>query len=276
MLEARGITVRYGDIAALEAADLSVSAGEVVVIVGPNGAGKSTLMGALSGAQQCTSGEARIDGTNVAGMSPHALATRRAVLEQTPVREVPFSVSELIGLAIDRSIDPELAAEFTARALLKLDLLELGATPVMRLSGGQAHRAHMARTLAQLWAIQANGGPGYLMIDEPTASLDLTHQRAVVSAARDAAHEGAGVLVILHDLTIAAAVADRVVLMQDGRILEDGGPDDVLRPEILEPVYGLPIVSLRTHGQTVIAPLLNPDPDTHETEANDVRCNEPV
>ncbi|MEM7058148.1 MAG: ATP-binding cassette domain-containing protein [Pseudomonadota bacterium] len=255
---------------------LGLPRGAVTAIVGPNGAGKSTLLAALSGAIRPFKGKAILDGREVTGMSPADLAKQRAVLEQSPARDVPFPVADLIGLAIDRNVPPAHAAEITARALTAFDLIEHAKAPVSRLSGGEAHRAHLARTMAQLWAGAHLGSPGYLLIDEPTASLDMAHQRAVLTAARDAAKEGSGVLIILHDLTLAAAVADRVIVLHQGRIAADGAVPDVLTPAVLEPIYGIPIAVLNVSGQTVVTPLFQSQPSKTPEETGDVRSHESV
>jgi iron complex transport system ATP-binding protein len=125
-----------------------------------------------------------------------------------------------------------------------------------RLSGGEQHRAHMARALAQLWAGRHLGGGRWLLLDEPTASLDLAHQAAVLRSARQAAAEGVGVVAVLHDLSLAAAVADRIVLMQTGRIVADGPPGAVLTAGRLSGVYGLSIAVTRTaEGTLAVTPV---------------------
>lgn len=208
-------------------------------------------------------------------LSAFDLAIRRAVLEQTPTRDVPFTASELIGLAIPRALTPAAAADITARALLMLGLVELGAVPITRLSGGESHRAHMARTLAQLWSIQALGRDGYLLIDEPTASLDLSHQRDALDAARTAAGQGAGVIAVLHDLNQALAIADDVVLMQAGRIAASGPVTDVLTDAILSDVYNVPITTAEIDGRRIIVPSYNLNSNPIK-EGSHVRRHEPV
>lgn len=269
MLEAQGITVRYSDRVVLDNVNLRLPRGNVTAIVGPNGAGKSTLLSALSGAIRPTGGRALIDGRDVSETAPAELATQRAVLEQTPARHILFPVLDLINLAIDRSVPPDQAEKIANRALQAFDLVTYRQTPIARLSGGEAHRAHLARTMAQLWAGQALGAPGFLLIDEPTASLDMAHQHAVLTVAKDAAKDGAGVLIILHDLTLAAAVADRIVVLQDGIIAAEGSVEEVLSPTVLEPVYGVPIAVLKIDGQNVITPLFQSQ-ETQRPSAPDI------
>src|SRR5699024_6653226 len=138
---------------------------------------------------------------------------RRAVLEQTPEIGAAFRLRELVGLAIPRAVPPEAAARIEAEAMAALEIEPFAERKLDLLSGGERHRAHMARALAQLAAGRWLGHGRWLMLDERTASLDLRHQASVLMAARRAAAEGAGVLAILHDLTLAAAVADRIAIL---------------------------------------------------------------
>ena len=258
MLEARSVGLQLGGKPILDQVDLSISTGEVVALIGPNGAGKSTLLACLSGALRPSSGSVRIDGDDPAELSAAALASRRSVLDQSPAASLPFRVDELVGLAVPREISPEETRQIVGRALAILGLADLRSRPVTRLSGGERHRAHMARALAQLWAGQARGAGSWLLLDEPTASLDLAHQGAVLEAARSSAQSGAGVLVVLHDLTLAASVADRVALMRAGRIVASGPAHAVLTAENLSPVYGIDLaITEPVPGALAITPLFH-------------------
>ncbi|MBY8977082.1 heme ABC transporter ATP-binding protein [Rhodobacteraceae bacterium NNCM2] len=256
MLEAVGISVTLGGKRVLRDASLAVAGGEVVALIGPNGAGKSTLLSCLTGALVPDRGEVQLDGRKPASLTPAELALQRAVLEQAPVSSAPFLVEELIGLALPRRIPVDEVNSLTHRAAAGLGLTELLRQPATRLSGGEHHRVHMARALAQLWAGRRLGGGRWLLLDEPTASLDLGHQDAVLRAARAAAMDGAGVLAILHDLTLAAAVADRIVLMHQGAVVADGPVREVLTAERLTEVYGLDVtISEPAAGVLTVTPL---------------------
>ncbi|MEM1346136.1 MAG: heme ABC transporter ATP-binding protein [Pseudomonadota bacterium] len=258
MLEAQGLSMRLGGRLVLEDVSLALSPGEVVAVIGPNGAGKSTLLGCLSGALRPADGSVTIDGDHPAALTPAALGQRRAVLEQTPEARAPFGLDELVGLAIPRAVSPKDADTIVARAIAALGLDALAKRAITELSGGERHRAHMARALAQLWAGRLLGAGRWLLLDEPTASLDLAHQDAVLRAARQVAREGAGVLAVLHDLTLAAAVADRIALMERGRLVALGTPEAVLTPERLGAVYALPVaVSAPVPGALAVTPLFS-------------------
>ncbi|MEM7683388.1 MAG: ATP-binding cassette domain-containing protein [Pseudomonadota bacterium] len=254
MLEAREVTVSFGTKRALDGVSCALAPGEVVAVIGPNGAGKSTLLAALSGVMNPGAGRVLIDGDEVNDLSPEDLALRRAALEQTPVRDVPYTAETLVGLTIPTRISPSEAREIVNRALRAVDLEDIRTVAVHRLSGGEAHRAHLARSLAQLWSGQTLGYGRYLMIDEPTASLDLQHQRSVLEVVRTVRQEGTGVLIVLHDLTLAAAIADWVLLMKAGRVVIDAAPDDAIQPGLIEPVYETPIVVVRKDAQMIVAP----------------------
>lgn len=258
MLEARAVTIALAGRPVLQDVDLAIAPGEVLALAGPNGAGKSTLLAALSGARRPDRGAVLMDGAALGALTPAELALRRAVLEQHPSALDAFPLSGLVGLSIPIAVAPRAAAVLAQQAAAALGLSGLLDRPVGALSGGERHRAHMARALAQLWGGRALGQGRWLMLDEPTASLDPRHQGAVLRAARDAAASGAGVLVVLHDLTLAAQMADRVALMRDGRIVALGSPEEVLTPERLAAVYDIPMaVSAPAPGRLAITPLFS-------------------
>ncbi|MEM9780110.1 MAG: heme ABC transporter ATP-binding protein [Pseudomonadota bacterium] len=237
MLEARHITLRYGARLAVDAVSLGVPLGRVVALCGPNGAGKSSLLSALCGDATPSAGEVHLSGAPLSALTIAELARARAVLEQSPSLSVAFTARELAMLGVPDEISLPEAEVICAGVLADLDLTRLEDRPVPQLSGGERHRAHLARVLAQLRAGRMRGFGLYLMLDEPTASLDIQHQIAVMQQARKAAEEGSGVIVVLHDLNLACAFADRVVLMRDGRIAVDGPPEEVLTSRILSDVY---------------------------------------
>lgn len=256
MLEARGLSVTLGGRTVLSGITLAIRPGEVTAVIGPNGAGKSTLLGCLSGAIPATSGSVHIDGEDAATLSPAALGLRRAVLEQTPASTAAFALPDLVALGISRAVPPAEASRLTAQAIAAVGLTPLAGRSIDRLSGGERHRAHMARTLAQHHAGRLLGHGGWLLLDEPTASLDLAHQGAVLDAARDAARAGAGVLCVLHDLTLTAAMADRVAVLHRGRLAAHGPARDILTPETLAPVYEIGLAAAEpVPGALAIIPL---------------------
>ena len=238
MLEARDVTLVRSGRAVLSDVSLTLSPGALVAVCGPNGAGKSSLFAVLAGELVPDRGAVTLDGRPLASFTAAALAAERVALEQAPTVSAPFTVRALValGLAALPRVDLDDAA-LCARAIDAAGVAALADRPADRLSGGERARAHLARVLAQLWAGRAAGAGRYLMLDEPTASLDIGHQLALMEVARTEAEAGAGVLVVLHDLNLAAAFADRIVLLNAGRIEAAGPPEAVFASDRLSAVY---------------------------------------
>jgi len=237
-LAARGVTVaRTGSAApALADASIDVRAGELHALVGPNGAGKSTLFGVLAGDLAPDAGDVLLDGAPLGGIPPRLLARHRAVLLQQNAVSFPFAVEQVVrmGRAPWARTPAELDDDaIVAGALEATDLVALAGRTISSLSGGERARAALARVLAQACDV--------LLLDEPTAALDLRHQEDVLRVARSRAREGAAVAVVLHDLNAALGVADRVTLLADGRVVATGGPAEVLTAEAIEDAYGQPV-----------------------------------
>lgn len=232
VIRATGIQVWLGRRTVLSDVDLEVRAGELLALVGPNGAGKSTLLAALSGDIGLTAGTILIHDAPIDSYSPVQLARLRAVLPQRVTLSFPFTGAEVVGMGRapwagthHRAEDDEAVAE----AMATLDLEPLAARPFPALSGGEQARVALARVLAQR--------TGILFLDEPTAALDVRHQELVLTIARHRVSAGAAVVVVLHDLGLAAAYADRIALLIDGRVTADGPPAQVLTKRRLSDAY---------------------------------------
>lgn len=257
MLEARSVSLARGGRRVLDTVSLALPPGAFVALCGPNGAGKSSLLAVLAGEIRPDAGSATLDGRPLGGLAAAALAAERAVLEQAPTLAAPFTVADLVGLGM--SLVPRAGVDEPSvreRAMRAAGVRGLADRPVVRLSGGERARAHLARALAQLWTGRATGGGRFLLLDEPTASLDIAHGLAVMRAARAEAEAGAGVLFVLHDLNLAAAFADRVALMRNGRIVAEGPPAEVFRADRLTEVYESPLAVEQTSGGLRIFPAL--------------------
>ncbi|WP_315834125.1 heme ABC transporter ATP-binding protein [Bradyrhizobium prioriisuperbiae] len=220
----------------LDDISLSVSAGETVAIVGPNGAGKSTLMRILSGDFTASSGSVQLRGRNIAGYRADELAAARAVLSQHIQVTFPFTVDEIIRMGGGQQpravVDPLVAA-----ALTEADLTAFAHRELPTLSGGEQQRAHFARVLVQLACGETGHGPGALLLDEPTSSLDLRHQINLLESARRRAGRGTAVIAVLHDLNLAARFADRIVVLRKGRLVADGTPAETITDQLLKHVF---------------------------------------
>lgn len=238
MIEARRVSARAGKAILVRDVSLSVAPGEVMALIGPNGAGKSTLLRLLAGDDAPSSGEIRLAGRPLAAWAPRDLARARAVLPQQSALAFAFTALEvaLMGRAPhDGGGDgPEdLAAARRALAIVGLDGFEERLYPT--LSGGERQRVQLARVIAQ---IELGGrSERYLLLDEPTSSLDLAHQHGALRIARRMAREGAGVIVVLHDLNLAAEYADRIGVLSRGALLSSGSPRDVLTRETLREAF---------------------------------------
>jgi iron complex transport system ATP-binding protein len=234
----------------LEGVTLEVRAGEVLALVGPNGAGKSTLLAVLSGERTPDSGTAVLDGTPVASYSPLELARRRAVLTQENTLSFPFLVRQVLEMGrspwarTPRLEDDDRAL---ADAASRADIAHLLDRRFTELSGGERARVSLARVLAQDTAV--------VLLDEPTAALDLRHQEDVLGVARELAAAGRAVVIVLHDLSLAGAVADRVALLADGRLAAVGTPREVLTAEAVSRVYGVDVEVIERDGTLLVVPL---------------------
>ena len=222
---------------------LSVDAGEVLALCGPNGAGKSSLLAVLAGDLVPDAGAVLLGGARLEGAPPSELARRRAVLEQSPNLTAAFTVAELTALGAE--VAPlalwENVSAIASRAMRLAGVAHLAGALVPALSGGERARAHLARVLAQHLAGRLSVGAGVLLLDEPTASLDLAHQAETLAIARACANDGAAVVVVLHDLNLAAAFSDRIALLHAGGLAAVDAPVEVLTPELLHRVYGVAI-----------------------------------
>lgn len=239
-LSGHNLTVKAGGRAILDDVTLDLGPGEVVAVVGPNGAGKSTLLRALSGETRLAAGDVTLNERTLGALSADECALQRAVLPQSPSLAFPFRVCDVVELGRYPHRGQASAAEHHAAiagAMEAADVLDLALRDCRTLSGGELHRVHFARTLAQVWAPLADKRTRYLLLDEPTSSLDLAHQGLVLSRAATFAAAGCGVLAILHDLTLAAAFADRIVVMDKGRIAAQGKPKEVLTAELIRAIW---------------------------------------
>jgi iron complex transport system ATP-binding protein len=257
--EARGLVLRYPGVEqpALDDVQLSVPEGQLYAVLGPNGSGKSTLMRALLGVVRPERGEARVAGRPVGSWTRRELARAVGAVSQTESVTFPVRVRDLVGMgryAHQGALGAESDADRTAirTALERCDVLELEARPVTTLSAGEFQRVRLARALAL--------EPTSLALDEPTASLDVRHEMSILKLLRAAADGGTTVLLITHHLDLAARFANRMLLMDAGRVVAEGPPAEVMRADVLSSVYRWPITVERdpVTGAPRITPLEGP------------------
>jgi iron complex transport system ATP-binding protein len=253
LLAARAVRFGYGDVPVLADVTLGLARGELVGLIGPNGCGKTTLVRLLSGVRAPDAGTVLLDGRPLAAFRARERARRLAVVPQDPSVGFGFTALEVVLMGRAPHLGPfglpgprDVAVAREAMALL--DVAGVAARPLDELSGGERQRVLLARALAQ--------APDVLLLDEPTTHLDLRHQTGIY----DVVHElrrtrGLAVLSVLHDLNLAAAYCDRLVLLAGGRVAADGPPAAVLTPALLESAYGTAVhvaVNALTGGPLVL------------------------
>jgi iron complex transport system ATP-binding protein len=236
-LAAEGVTLAYDESVVVRDLDLELTEGSFTAIVGPNGCGKSTLLRALGRLMRPTTGQVLLDGRAIARTPTREVATVLGLLPQTPVAPDGLTVADLVA----RGRHPHQSwlrqwsgddESVVAEALAWTDLAELADRPVDALSGGQRQRAWISMALAQ--------GTDLLLLDEPTTYLDLSHQIDVLElVGRLHAERGRTVVLVLHDLNLAARYAQRLVAMQDGVLVASGTPEEVLTESLLADVFDL-------------------------------------
>ncbi|QKZ21978.1 heme ABC transporter ATP-binding protein [Streptomyces chartreusis] len=242
LAEAVDLRVRLGSREVLCGVSVAVRAGEVLALVGPNGAGKSTLLGALAADLPAAEGVVRIHGRPATEWTAPELALRRAVLPQSATLSFPFTVEDVVRMGrAPHAASPAEDDLAVAAAMAATEVSDFAVRPFSALSGGERARVALARVLAQRTPL--------LLLDEPTAALDLKHQELVLRVCRERARAGDAVVVVLHDLGLAAAYAHRVAILRAGRVAADGPPAEVFSERLLSEVYDQPVEVL-SHPRT--------------------------
>ncbi|MFJ3882548.1 ABC transporter ATP-binding protein [Streptomyces sp. NPDC090077] len=235
-LAAKGVTVGYADRTVIDALDVTIPQGVVTTIIGPNGCGKSTLLRTLSRLLKPTKGSVVLDGDDIAKLKTRDVAKKLGLLPQSPVAPEGLTVSDLVA----RGRHPHQSwlkqwssddASVVERALEMTGVADLADRPVDTLSGGQRQRVWISMTLAQ--------GTDLLLLDEPTTYLDLAHAIDVLDLVDDLHESGCTVVMVLHDLNLAARYSDNLIVMKSGSVLAQGHPRDVVTPELLGEAFGL-------------------------------------
>jgi len=240
MLRVEDLHIRRGHKTVLADITLDLLPGEVLGVLGPNGAGKSTLLGALCGELHPDQGTVCLDQRPLQEWSGAQRAQRLAVLPQSSTLDFAFRVEEVVGMGrLPHQTGRERDDEIIEAALQAADVGHLNGRSYLALSGGERQRVHLARVLAQLWPGEAGQT---LLLDEPTSMLDPLHQHMTLQAIRTFADRGAAVLVILHDLNLAARYCDRILLLEAGRPHALDTPAQVMQPEPLKAVFGLDVL----------------------------------
>ena len=238
MLRAKNLTLDIGSSKILKDISISIANDELVAIIGPNGAGKSTLLSTLSGAIQPTHGFVDLDGLELQKWPTKELAFRRSILPQQSILNFSFLCFDIVLLGrspyhhYSTSQEDITAAQI---ALEKTQTSHLANRSYETLSGGERQRIQLARVLTQINFFDDNysNKSRFLLLDEPTSDLDLSHQHKILSIARESTERGIGVIAILHDLNLAAMYADKIIVLKNGEITESGAPIEIFSPKMI-------------------------------------------
>ncbi|MDF1705371.1 MAG: heme ABC transporter ATP-binding protein [Aeromicrobium sp.] len=263
---ARGVTCVRGGRPVVVDVSIDVRHGEVLALVGPNGAGKSSLLGVLAGDLAVAAGAVELGGRPIGSWRPRDLARQRSVLLQANEVSFPFRAAEVVEMGrspwggVAGLADDEAAL---ATAVAQADVAHLLERPYTSLSGGERARISLARVLAQ--------DTDVVLLDEPTAALDLRHQEEVMAVARGLARAGKAIVVVLHDLSVAAAWSDRIAIIDHGRLVACGEPEVVLTSDLVRSVYGVAVHVTRTpDGHVAVVPRRDHFSDTVSQRPDEV------
>ncbi|WP_082418182.1 heme ABC transporter ATP-binding protein [Flaviflexus massiliensis] len=252
MLEIHEASVVYDGHAVLDRASLSFTPGKVTAIIGPNGAGKSTLLNVGAGHLQPSSGSVTLDGRDIKSFTTKEAARRRAVMPQDVTVAFPFTVREVVAMGRTPWDTPTTDNDEIVDAALDLtDLDPFTDREMTTLSGGERQRVALARIIVQAAPI---GPQSILLLDEPTAAMDIGHAEETLSLTRRLASQGATVGVVIHDIDAALSYADQVVLMSHGKIDIVGPAAEVCTAEALTRVYNTPIDVISVGGSMRVLP----------------------
>ncbi len=254
-LAANGLSAGYGNMEILHGFDLTIPPGKITVIVGANACGKSTLLRAMSRLLSPSAGQVLLDGKSIHKTPPRELARTLGLLPQSPIAPEGITVADLVSRG--RHPHQNLFSRWTLKddeavdgALTATKTVELAERPVDELSGGQRQRVWIAMALAQETEV--------LLLDEPTTFLDISHQVEVLDLLTDLNQSrGTTIVMVLHDLNLAARYADHLVAMTDGKVHVSGRPEDVLTEENVRHVFGLDsrIIIDPTSGRPIMLPI---------------------
>ncbi|MFT4560288.1 MAG: iron complex transport system ATP-binding protein [Gammaproteobacteria bacterium] len=248
-LSAANVSLRFTDVPIIDGVDIVIEPGKIVAVLGPNGAGKSSLLRILCGQWKPSAGQVHLDDKPMTAYSIQELARTIAVMPQHSTLNFAFSCAEVVALGrTPHSSGRQIDREITLAALSLVDATHLGARLYTELSGGEKQRVQLARILAQIWIPRVQKSR-YLLLDEPTASFDLAHQQMMINILRRFAADDVGILVVMHDLNLAAQLADRMVLMKDGRIAAADCPAQVMQPSVISRVFDVD-VAIINHPRT--------------------------
>ena len=245
MLETHGLTIKRGEVEVLRDITVTLKPGAITAIVGPNGAGKSSLLMALAGLLEPAAGAVLLEGETLSNLAPRERARKIGYLPQNG--EIAWDVASEAVVALGRMPHGDARQKPVEAAIAALDLKTLRHRVASQLSGGERARVLLGRVLA--------GEPRWILADEPLAALDLAHQINLIKHLRQCAEDGAGVVIVIHDLALARNHADHVITLREGRVLADGKPVEALSSSIIAEGWDVQTQWLESAGQHALAAL---------------------
>ncbi len=255
MIKTRNVCLRLGNKSLLEDVDLTLAASTVTVVMGPNGAGKTSLLRVLTGELAADKGQVLLHDKPIAAWRSEERARLMAVLPQASTLNFPFSVEEVIQLGrTPHSSGLKRDREIVHETLKQVDGTHLVDRLYTQLSGGEKQRIQLARVLAQIWEPVAEG-ERLLILDEPSASLDLAHQQLLLDTVKTLSRRGLAVVMVMHDFNLASGCADKLVMLGEGRVLANGTVSEVLQVDTVRRVFGVDVDIIK-HPQSGLPVLI--------------------
>lgn len=268
MFVAENISYRIGRKEILNDCSLTLKPGKFTAIVGPNGAGKTSLLKVMSNETTKCEGHILLNGKETKKINNKEISRQRAVLPQNTSLNFPFTIEQVIE--IGRYPHNTIKAEndrIISDVIAQTNLTNFKGRVYQTLSGGEQQRVQLARVMAQMW--DETVFPKYLLLDEPTASLDISQQHNIMHLARQTLSRNMGVMAIIHDLNLAVQYADYIIFMKEGKIIAQGMTRDVLSKEIIEETFSHPVQLLTDEGgRTVVCPIPNSTPQQSQSKIN--------
>ena len=243
-LSLKSVSLKLDNRQILKDVSLEINEGEIVSVIGPNGAGKSTLLNVLTGDISPDSGDIIYDNKQLNKISIQERAFTRSVMSQMQTLVFNFNVKDVIEMGWLQRGNSDFSSNFSMAfeaVTTECNVHNLVHRKFNSLSGGEQRRVHFARTLLQLWRPSQSNDPRYLLLDEPTANLDLSSEMLLMNILKARASSNIGILIILHDLNLASHFADKIAIMKDGEIKAFGKPEEIMTDDFLTSIYEAPI-----------------------------------
>ena len=243
-LNLKSVSLKLDNRQILKDVSLEINEGEIVSVIGPNGAGKSTLLNVLTGDISPDSGDIIYDNKQLNKISIQERAFTRSVMSQMQTLVFNFNVKDVVEMGWLQRGNSDFSSNFSMAfeaVTTECNVHNLVHRKFNSLSGGEQRRVHFARTLLQLWRPSQSNDPRYLLLDEPTANLDLSSEMLLMNILKARASSNVGILVILHDLNLASHFADKIAIMKDGEIKAFGKPEEIMTDDFLTSIYEVPI-----------------------------------